>query len=95
MEYKVSKLGRTTPLKFARWVFRYVDEHVHRTFAKLFAWFDVGGLLSRDVHRQQRIKIKIGIDADSVRLLFGDHRALCLGIERKYRRNKKAQNYSS
>ena len=82
MEYKVSKLGRTTPLKSRRWVLGYIDEHVHRTFAKLLARLDVGGLLSRNVHRQQRIEIKVGIDADRMRLLFGNG-ALCLHGERK------------
>ncbi len=35
---------------------------------------DVGELPSRDIHRQQRIEVNIGVDGNRVRLLFGDGR---------------------
>ena len=45
-------------------VSRDVVEHVHRTLAEFLAGFDVDGLLARDVHRDERVKVKIGVDAD-------------------------------
>ena len=65
-------MGRTTTLHVGRGIRRHVDEHVHRTLAELLARLDVGELLARHVHRDERIEVEIGVDADGVRLLFGD-----------------------
>ena len=53
---------------------RHVHERVHRTLAKFLAGFNVGRLFSREVHREQRIEINIGLDGDGVRSLSGDGR---------------------
>jgi hypothetical protein len=50
----------------------YVDEHVHRPFAEFLAGFDVRELLTRHVHRQERIEIDISIHADGVGCFLGD-----------------------
>ena len=51
---------------------RDVHEHVHRAFAELFAWLDIHGLLPRDVHRDERVEVEVGINADGVCGLLGD-----------------------
>ena len=65
---------------------RHVVEHVHRTATRFFAGFDVGELLARHVHRDERIEVDVGVDADGVRLLLGDGRwsalSKCRGGER-------------
>jgi len=77
LEYSVSKLDLTTPLKSPGGVFAHVNERVHRALEAVLARFDIGKLLSRDVHGKQRIEIDIGIHANSVSFLFG-HGILCM-----------------
>ena len=70
----MSKFGPHDDLEIGGRIRRDVDEHVHRAFAELLAGLDVRGLLPRDVHRDERVEVEVGIDADGVRLLLGDRR---------------------
>jgi hypothetical protein len=65
------------PFEIGGRIFRDVHEHIHRAFAKFLPRLNVRELLTRDVHRQERIKVEVGINADGVRGLLGD-RVLCL-----------------
>jgi hypothetical protein len=56
---------------------RDIDKHIHRAFAEFFSRLDVRGLLARDVYRDERIEVEVGVDGNGARGLFGD-RALCL-----------------
>src|SRR5438270_1753370 len=78
IEYSVSKLERTTPLKSAG---GYAGTLVNMFIGPLpnsLARFDICERLSGNVHRQERIEINIGVHRNRVRLRLGDRRLCAL-----------------
>ena len=75
-------------LKICRRVFGHVDERVHRTLEAFLARLNVRGLLSRNIHRHKGVEVNIGVDRDSVRLLFGDGRGR---LRQRGRGNRRAK----
>src|SRR5437868_2213587 len=49
-----------------------VHEHIHRTLTELIPCREVRGLLPREVYRDERIEVEVGIVADGSRILLGD-----------------------
>ena len=79
----MSKFGRTTP-QIRGGILRDIDERVRRS-TKLFPGLDVRELFPGHVHRHERIKIEVSVDADRVGLLFNDGR---LGLGRVYSKRR-------
>jgi hypothetical protein len=73
---------------------RDIHERIHRPFAKFFPRLDVRGLLSRNVYRDERIEVEVGIDRDGARSLLGDRRrsTLCHRRRRKCWADKESQS---
>ena len=92
MEYRVSKLERTTPLKSAGGYSRHIGEGVHRTFAKFLARLDVGEGLTRHVHRHEGVEVNVRVHRGSVGFLFADRRPLCAGWGVLTRHGSKSQH---
>ena len=82
-------------LEIGRRIFRDAHEHIHRAFAEFLPGFDVRELLPRDVHRQERIEVDVGIDADGAGFLFGDRlrRADLRGNDYRNERQRKGEQH--
>ena len=72
MEYKSIEVRSHDALEIRRRVHGHIVEHIHRPFAQLFTRFDVRKLPSCHVHRYERVKVDVGIDADSECLLLSN-----------------------
>jgi hypothetical protein len=70
---------------------RNVHEDVHRTF-ECFHGLNVCELEPCQVHGDERIEIEIGVDADGVRLFFGDGRRFRAADRNRKRRNKQCED---